>query len=184
MLLKLFGRPSHVQRNWLVLGSMPSTMVIGTLYISSGQRSLGRIPSWWIHALNFPRSPDLSSADSYAFTAIQVDCTTTVSLRVQSKSLPRVFTGFLDTKGIWTPPKEKWCLLDIPPFLKTKELDLARWKLILANVMSLSNLWSNQWHPGTADAVTVRSQHQQLHNIMLCFKLDFIRSHRLEFYCH
>lgn len=71
-----------------------------------------------------------------------------MSLSVLLKMFPKLFTGFLYTDGIRTPPKEKQCLSDTLSFLRTKVLDLAVLKVILALEMS-------HRHLGTGVVVTV-----------------------------
>lgn len=53
---------------------------------------------------------------------------------------PKLFTGFSDTDGNRTPPKEKQCLSDTIFFLRTKVLDLVVLKVILALEMSHRHL--------------------------------------------
>lgn len=81
--------------------------------------------------LELPESPDLSTTDSHAFSFVCVYWTTAVSLRVQLKDFPRLFTCFSDTNGIWTPRKQKWHLSDTLPFLRTKVLDWLAWNSFL-----------------------------------------------------
>ena len=132
------------------------------------RESLGRLPYIKIYDLNLPGRSDLSTAISKAFSSKEVDWTAAVSLSVYLKIFPSRFTGFSDTDGIKTIPKEKQCLSDTLPFLKTKVLDLTGLKIILAHEMSLSSPLRSHQHPGTDVAVTVagarsRDQASTLH---------------------
>ncbi len=157
MLLRDRGSPNHLLRNWLMVLSSASTVVMGTSYTRRGQRSLGRIPCWYTQVLYFPGSPDLSTAVSQFVTSLLVCWRAAVSFRELSKIFPKLLTGLSVTDGICDPYRVKRNRSATLPFFKPRDLDLAGLKLILAHRMRRWSPWSSHLHPGTEAAVTVRS---------------------------
>lgn len=100
MLVRLRGRPSHLRRKELIFLFRVSTVDIVTSYTNRGQRMRGRMPCWYNHTLNLPSNTDLSTADNQASSFLMVTWTDAVSLRIQSKTLQRLMTGFSVIDGI------------------------------------------------------------------------------------
>ena len=78
-------------------------------------------------------------AVSHIDRSLLVCCTDAASFRELLKILPRLLTGFSVTVGILVPLNVKWKLSATLPFFRTKDLDFAGLKLILAHVMSCSS---------------------------------------------
>ena len=79
------------------------------------------------------------------------------SLRLASKTFPKLFTGCSEIDGIVSPASVKRNLSTTRPFFSTNDLDLLGLKLILAHAMSFSRPWRIHLVPGTEDVVMVRS---------------------------
>lgn len=75
-----------------------------------------------------------------------------ISLRLLSKSFPRLFTGFLEIVGIGVFLELE--LIDHSALLQAKDLDL---NVILAHPISLSSLLKIHLPPGTDSVDIVRS---------------------------
>lgn len=80
-----------------------------------------------------------------------------VSLRLQSKVLPKLVTGFSAIDGIAVPSTRKRNLSTTFPRFRTMDLDFVGLKLILAQRISFSRPCRIHLHPGTDVVVTLKS---------------------------
>lgn len=90
-----------------------------TSYTNRGQRMWGRMPCWYNHTLDLPGNPDLSTADNQASSFLMVAWTDAVSLRIQSKTLQRLITGFSVIDDITASSTKKRNFFTTLPFFRT-----------------------------------------------------------------
>ena len=90
---------------------------MGTAWTRRGQIILGRMACWYIHALNFPGRPYLSTDFNQPSNSVQVDGIDVVSLRELSKTLPKFLTGLSEMVGVAVPVMLQRNLSTTFPFL-------------------------------------------------------------------
>lgn len=124
--VKLGVIPSHFRRYSLILHSTPSTAVSGISYTVNSHISLGSRPCWYIHALNFPGSPDFSMFFSQPSACFAVLWTLLLSRSDSSYHFPRYMMGLSFIDGLISPCMTILNLSVMLPFLIIILLDFFR----------------------------------------------------------